>query len=274
MSGTDIDQLASGFAYMIAGAESREGPKATDESKFKWDYIYTEVLKKIYGMSANPEQPVDTQWKQFQNTMEGLGVTQLSDTGLTDRITKIDEEIRTLNNVLGQSLFEGKPGIDTVATINHIKQLQNSRDELARFSETVRGAREEMARRVRGGLSDSKTTIKDELVNAFKNPPVWDMFLPGLSNAANAASQVLGVVANKITGIPEESKVKGGIPATETIMAQSKEEADMIKRIWQEQHLPADKGKEQEESAVRKKLLEVLPQINNWLQQIASAEGI
>lgn len=283
-----INEIAMQYADTVAGKQTKD---TTHEQAVKWSNEYLRILPKLKQSAGSPIDSriaeLDVEIAKIRSNpnitrLEGLGVTQLSDTGLTDRITKIDEEIRTLNNVLRQSLFEGKPGIDDVATINHIKQLQNSRDELTRFElgrlvqteldklEQLNRQRDELVRQ----RSETSGGIRGELIDAFKNPAMWDMFLPGLSNAANAASQVLGVVANKITGISEESKVKGGIPATETIMAQSKEEADMIKRIWQEQHLPADKGKEQEESAVRKKLLEVLPQINNWLQQIASAEGI
>lgn len=214
--------------------------------------------------------PTAEQWEQTRQQMLKHGIAEPTESNIDK---KLKEYADAFDKFMADATGKGAQDPEQFRrAAERARQIRQQQDELRMLRNQIR---EEMARRVRGGLSDSKTTIKDELVNAFKNPAMWDMFLPGLSNAANAASQVLGVVANKITGIPEESKVKGGIPATETMLAGSKEVADMIKRAWQERNMPAGTAtKEQQESEVRQSLLRLLPQINNWLQQIAGAEGI
>jgi TP901 family phage tail tape measure protein len=96
-----------------------------------------------------------------------------------------------------------------------------------------------------------------------------------VADVASNASGILGAVAGKLFAPSMADEIKGGIPATETAMKNSKEAADAIKKAWQEAHMPAKSDpKEQANNTVRQKILDLLPKINGFLQEIAKAEGV
>lgn len=98
--------------------------------------------------------------------------------------------------------------------------------------------------------------------------------------AAGIGSDILGIAVNGIAvnRVSGEAAPAGGkaIPATQTIMKNTKEAVEWARDAWQLQNegKTTKQTTKQEESEVRRQLLKYLPKINEFLQQLAGAEAV
>jgi hypothetical protein len=153
------------------------------------------------------------------------------------------------------------------------KKALNNIPDTATFDEILPLSKEYQSALQALNAERSKSTVSgsmDGLIKAFTNNQLGQ----GLSEAARMLGPLLNMAGAGIMNMTgEQPDYK--IPATETIMANSKEAAEFMKKIWQEEHLPASAQTDaQQNAAVRNKLLEILPRINDYLRKIAGAEGV